>query len=44
MPQSYKGQPGDRLMPVWIAIGVLSALLVGESAGIEGYSRALFVM
>lgn len=33
MPQS-KRPNGDRLKAVWIAIGIVLALLVGESAGI----------
>lgn len=34
MPQYSKEPDRDRLIPVWIAIGIVSALVVGESAGI----------
>jgi hypothetical protein len=34
MPGSPKEPSGDRLIPVWIAIGIISALIIGESAGI----------
>jgi hypothetical protein len=34
MPQYSKEPDRDRLISVWIAIGIVSALVVGESAGI----------
>jgi hypothetical protein len=34
MPKSSKKQSGDWVIPVWIAIGIISALIIGESAGI----------
>jgi hypothetical protein len=34
MPQSSKGPSGDWHTPLWMAIGLVGALVVGESAGI----------
>jgi hypothetical protein len=34
MPQYSKEPTRDRLIPVWVAIGIVSAFVVGESAGI----------
>jgi hypothetical protein len=37
MPQSSKGPSGDWHTPLWVAIGLVGALLVGEGAGILGW-------
>jgi hypothetical protein len=34
MPQSSGGPAGERLVPVWLAIGAIFALLVGVVAGV----------
>jgi hypothetical protein len=34
MPGSSKRPSEDRLMPIWIAIGIISAMIIGESAGL----------